>query len=53
MLFWKRSLLTAAEKINTFKNLQALVLRLGDEDLTVFFASYLNASPSLQVKKIS
>lgn len=39
----------AAEKINMFKNLHALVLRVGDEDLTLFFASYLNASRSLQV----
>lgn len=37
------------KKMPSLKNLPALVLRVGDENLTLFFASYLNASWSLQV----
>lgn len=39
----------AAEKLNAFKNLHVLILRVGYEEFTFFFASYLNASWSLQL----
>lgn len=41
--------MAAEKKMPLLKNLPALVLRVGDENLTLFFASYLNVSWSLQV----